>query len=317
LAVLVLLLSGCRKATVEDSEASLPDEPYTNEALSWSQLERVHTRIRSGDLSHNTVKTILEREEEAPVRYLQGMIALEKMDFSGALDCFASIPPETIPAAFLYLPYRLHGQVRSGDNPYWNPLLASVQRKELEGLVAARVHLIAGQPLQGLQQYLNSDPANWKRFDLQLLEQLQEHAGLGMEMRRLVGAAFRAGRLSPDLGKRALRTAYGINKRTEPAALLAGIDQELRTNPDFRKTALIATERLLDIQALFLERRYADILQRYGGLEASLQADRTVLILFLSSVMAEDAAGGGIWSQELYRRYPTSEMKKWIHAING
>lgn len=307
-------LSGCsRDATgdaVADSVSFAPDK------MEWTSVSEAYQRAT---VDSDYAGALLEHSQSThsqPARYVSALLEVRQGRLQAGLESFTTLNVGEIPASFLYIPFRLHEELRPGEsNPFWNELRSNINQSGVEQLIRARVLILDGQLLEGLEAYGRTDPSVWTRFDANLLTDLSHHAGLGGDCRRLLRAALRGGRVPADLRDLLLRTLYPVEDTFGSAASMELLRERLAGQPEVAEAVAGAARSLLDLQRLFLERDYQTIRDRCIGLDPVGQADRTVLLAYLASASLPDKAEASRWSSELLRRYPNSEMKEWIQAI--
>jgi hypothetical protein len=284
------------------------------ESLTWDGVDAA--LLAADDALRRQVATHAAPSD--PVLYLRGMMITELGDPIGALAVFDQIDLAGIPARKLYIPYRLRAEMRPEQpNRYWAPLYQARASGELSALMRARVCAIAGEELEALEAYYDSDPADWKQLDVTLFRQLNLHSGLQSEVRQLLSAALAGKRVPTEVYGKLLEVLLVRPDDRAAAAQLARIRQELSGNPELAATVVQASIPLLAAQQLFMGRQYLEIVDRFGALDPVDQADRLVLLVLLSAAQSGNQPLLTRWSQELYRRYPTPEMKQWIDSIRN
>lgn len=308
----MFILAGCSKRENTGSTRSYSGDL---ESLSWEDVSTVYA---SGNAGVKSSITGSGNASPAPVLYLKGLYHLEQGAFAEALSCFGAIPPQDMPPAMLYIPYRIHAQIHpDGANPYWLPLYEASRSNQLSPLLQARVHTLAGEEMEGLEAYARSDPADWREFDLELFRRLNLHAGLRLDTQELLRAALRANRVPQSLKGELLKIIYPTSDNEDQATRLADVRTLLENNPDKAEQVVKASVPLLEAQKLFMSRSYGEIVRRFSEIDPVDQADRMVVIILLSAARENDKRNFTRWSQELYRRYPTTEMKQWIDSIRN
>ena len=185
----------------------------------------------------------------------------------------------------------------------------------LPELIRARVSVMGGDERDGLEAYSRTDPQDWRTIDVRLFWQLDLHAGLQSETRSLLKAAISGQRVPENLRSDIVRIVYPKPIEQTQEQQLDMLRKKLEADPALASRIGKASGELLNIQKLFLEQAYGEILQQYADADPLDQADRLVIIVFLSAIKERDSEQVVRWSQELYRRYPTWEMKQWIESI--
>lgn len=248
----------------------------------------------------------------APTLYLRGLVQLGQGDSSGALRTFQTIPVEAIPAAHLYAPYRLQGELRpTQNNPYRAPLVRAAKHGELPPLIAARVLAREADPQEALAHFVQSDPAAWTSYDLGLFPLLLRHAGLERDTRTMLFAALRGGRIKPEQ-RDAVRS---LASEKAPTVASASFKTLLKSDPESRELAGRVAIHQLELRRKFLAREYGELLKDYAASDAVAQPDETVLLLTLSAARQLDRPALDRWSQELKRRNPQPEVDQWIKNL--
>lgn len=288
------------------------------ERLSWADLARTaRASFESPKLPDQLLAATIH-STNPPVRYLRGLILVARGDARKALEAFDSVPLATIPAAHLYAPYRVHGELRlTQPNPYRAPLLAALGTRNLPPLLAARVEAREGKESDALSDYLRSNPADWTRHDLELLRGLTLNPALRPEADTLIRAALRGGRI-PE----ALRPGFVEALKTKPAPQALGTMRTetasfLRQHPDIQSAAVTGAVRQLDFRQAFLKHDFARLLSQNQATEPMNASDETVLLLVLAAARQADRPAFDQWSQELRRRHPEPEVNRWLKELRN
>jgi hypothetical protein len=238
--------------------------------------------------------------------------------FEEALSCFQAITLESIPDAYLYAPFRLHGALRSGvENPYRSRLRAAADLGTLSPLVEARFEAREGRLRQALRAYMRTDPGRWVWRDVEALRTITFHGGLTREARMVLGAALRAGRL-PERLQLIVRRLAALSS---PAAIgqvgRASLARVLKDGTGARAAVVTGLRRLEANRRLFLQGSYKTLLAEAPPGGPLTATDETVVLLTLAAARTNDQGALQRWSQELRRRRPERRVERWLQRIRA
>ena len=314
LCVLLWMQTGCRPEAAQPTPIDAATLTY--DKLEWTEVSAAYQRALEDPVFAGQLLAARLDQLSLASRYARGVLSLNQSTPEQALELFLGLDPQSMPVAFLYIPFRLHEELRpEADNPFWPALRRNIDETGVAPLVRARVLIMDGDLLRGLEAYGRSDPAQWTQMDARLFANLAQHAGWGSECRRLLQAALRGGRVPPPLRDDLLRILYPVEESFGAEGSLELLRERLASNPEMATAVVGASRSLLDLQRLFLARDYQAVQSRCIDLDPVGQADRTVLLAFLASVSLNDRPEAARWSSELIRRYPNGEMTEWIQAI--
>jgi hypothetical protein len=303
--------------------ASAPAHPVARitsedlESLSWSNLARATRDLGNGPVARESVTLRTEPFENAPTRYLQALFLLAENNPDAALTAFDTIEMEQIPPLYLYAPYRLHGARRAvSPNPYLPSLEEAIRQGEVPALIRARVEAREGRLEEALLSYTRSNPSTWVRHDLSTLSAIHRHAGLRPDADLLIQGALRAGRVPENIRPSLLSIVKGnASDKESETQRIETLRRRMESNPNLREFATTATLRQLSARKQFMEKRYDELLELHGLADPKSVTDETALLLLLSAARAPDSRALDRWSQEIRRRFPSTEVKDWIESL--
>jgi hypothetical protein len=320
-AVLVAVAAGAVLVSGVDPQRADPEGPPKTPAprvLSAERLAGLHwdelQEVLAADVT--ALESLLDTAglELAPAAsYLRALMRLARGEPETALEALASIPVEAIPPAFLYAPYRLHGELRSGaPNPYLAPLRAAVEAGAVGPLVRARVRSLDGNAAAALTDYLKTDPSRWTRRDVVCIAAILRHEGLARDARALVAGALGSGRVADPLRG---PLSFLVIRRERDDALAARelrLREGLRGNGAAAGVAAESARLILELRRRFLARDYRGVLALYPDSAPSSLSTETILLTYLSSMALGDHEAGEPWALELRRRHPEPEVLDWL-----
>ena len=286
------------------------------EALKWAEVEATVEGSCAEPARTQEVLVATVATTNSPTLFLRGLLLLGKGDQTAALQAFESAPIQTIPATYLYAPYRLQSELHPAKpNPFRAPLLRAAEQGQLPPLIEARVLAREANPQPALKGYLRSDPSAWTAYDLELFPFLLQHAGVERETRAMLLAALRAGRVKQELRGRIESLALGQPDAAAATAFKSNLCNLLKGDADSRELAGRIAIHQLEIRRQFLAKQYRQLLREHATADAAGQPDETVLLLTLSAARQADTPALDRWSQEIKRRYPQPEVEQWIKGL--
>jgi hypothetical protein len=310
--VLSLGLIGSSVARHPGAEPSRRAEPAPREAAdaAWAGVRATLTGVRSGEAGPAAGLTAAGAPAAA---YLRGAELLGGGDPRAALVAFESVPLSELPVDLAYAPYRIQSALRPDQpNPYAQPLLEAARRNELPRLVAARVLTREGRLAEGLAAYALTDPARWTGYDLECLGLIAHHGALEPDLAPLIWRA-RARRGDQDPLKDGLRALVLSSD--------ADVERRFRGSlvRDQASIEMVAKSlgRMQAARRLFLERRYADLLQDFGAQEPTRSTTELASILFLAALEQRESHAAYRWGQELKRRHPDRQLADWVSGLTS
>jgi len=233
-----------------------------------------------------------------------------------ALSTFDRLTSAAIPPSFLYPPYRLQRHLKpQAVNHYLVQLRKAIAASKVSSLIQARVQAQEGEIYAALSSYMKTDPAQWMRYDVECLKMISRHSGLQADVRRMIAAAIKAGRIPGAIAKELLS---GISLKIAAPDLQAfkrRLKGELKQNGDAAKIALKSVITLLETRKFFLQREYHLILKKYETTPPTALPTETVTLLFLSAVKRDSLLEMYRWGQEIKRRYPSKETVNWVNQL--
>lgn len=250
--------------------------------------------------------------------YLRGMLYLGRQQPDAALEAFAELPLDSVPPEFVYPAFRLQQSLHPGaPNRYFGVLRKAARGDRLAPLTRARIQAQDGLLAASLQSYLQTDPAEWTRYDAVCIERIHAHEGLRGEVGRMLAGATRSGRLPGeveaalrDIGRQRLTGAGSEQSRD-------GLREVLSRDPDARRLAVASARRLLEARRLFVQRDYDGLLGAYEQTTPLSVPTETAMMLFLSAVETQDRTAIDRWGQELIRRHDDQEVREWVRNLSS
>jgi hypothetical protein len=301
-----------RPAPRPSATRSTPEECST---FRWEEVRTAARRIALADGDRFAGSCA---SKSAATVYLEGLVLMSRGAFEKALDCFQAVALESIPDAYLYAPFRLHGALRPRvENPYRARLRVAADLGTLSPLVEARFEAREGRLRQALHAYMRTDPGRWVWRDVEALRTITFHGGLTREARLVLGAALRAGRLSERLQPIVRRLAA----LSSPAAIgqvgRASLARVLKDGTGARAAVVTGLRRLEANRRLFLQGNYTRLLAEAHPGGPLTATDETVVLLTLAAARTNDRAALERWSQELRRRRPERRVERWLQRIRA
>jgi len=286
------------------------------ETLQWAQIAATVEGSCAEPARTQEVLVATDATMNSPTVFLRGLLLLGKGDQRGALEAFRSMAVETIPATYLYAPYRLQSELHPDEpNLFREPLLRAAQQGQLPSLIGARVMAREGNPESALKGYLGSDPSAWTSYDLEVFPFLLQHAGVEGETRAMLRAALRGRRVKQALRIKLETLATAQPDTATATAFKSNLGKLLQGDAESQTLAGRVAIRQLEIRRQFLAKNYAQLLREHASAEAPGQPDETVLLLTLSAARQSDTLALDRWSQEIKRRYPQPGVEQWIQSL--
>lgn len=284
--------------------------------LTWDNMDQFASQISEEPaLQQRFQKTAADSQQPAS-RFLAALLLLAQGDEVETLNLFRTLPMDEVPPNHLYAAYRLHQRLdHDRPNLFRAHLRQAISKGELVPLSAARFLAHEGEVEASLKQYLKADPAHWVLHDVDNFRIMCLHAGLATEVKRLVEAALRAGRV-PDTVVARIQSALVTDKATYENLLQSQFQDQVRNSPEVRKLVAKAALRQLEVRKQFVERRYADLLRKFSDQQPTSLPDETVLLLTLSAAQQKNTTALDLWSGELRRRNPHPEVEAWVRTLS-
>jgi hypothetical protein len=295
--------------------------PVTETELKTLQWEEVNQLLQAVGADAGEIERLARLTEAVHTpesTYLQALLLLLQQQPDQALAAFDALDIQSVPPAFLYAPYRLQQTLRPKDpNPYLTALRESVSENKLPPLVEARVRALDGNLREALRSYLRTDPASWAHYDLESLQRIGTHQGLAPDLRRLIAGALASGRVEQALLEPLQTLARRGAVPPDAEELKAQLRREIETQTPAGKIAVESAKKLIDDRNLFVERKYAELIDAHREAEPIELPTETVLLLFLSSVELKERVEMDRWGQELKRRHGETEVRDWVNQMTG
>jgi len=242
------------------------------------------------------------------------MDLLGRGDPAAALGAFDGIPADEVPIDLAYAPYRLHTALRPDErSPHARRLLEAVHRDRLPRLVEARVLAQEGRLPESFTVYASTDPVRWTQHDVDCLGLVADYGALKPDLDQLIWRALaRRGMEDPlEAGLRALVRDSGS------AAMSQRVRSRLVRDPAARRIAAKSLGRMREARRLFMERRYQDLLENFGGTQPTHATTEMSTILFLAALKQGESHDAYRWGQELKRRHPDRELADWVAGLTA
>ena len=284
--------------------------------LKWQNLDQLTRSIGTDAVTIRDVINLTVDLEHPVAVYLRGLLLMIDKKPEQALDAFDSIRSEEIPPSFLYPPYRLHRYTKPQEpNKYLIPLRKAIADGELPVLINARVQAQEGNLYSAFTSYLQTDPAQWKRYDIECLKKISYQEGLKAEVRRMIAGALKSRRLPTSLKKELIQIAISGSDPADVREFKSQLKKELIQDSPTSKLAVSSITRMLDARKLFLQRDYKSLLEQYQKSDPMGMTTETTLLLFLSAVELNNRLEIDRWGQEIKRRYPNQEVINWVNKL--
>lgn len=291
------------------------DEALLNK-LAWADVVPTAEGLGTDKGWCEEVVALAGRMRHPPVLYLRGLLLLATNELASALATFLLIPVAEIPATHLYAPFRLHYELRPAEpNPFQAAISRAVAQNQVPPLIQARVLAGDGRLREALKAYLKTDPAEWASLDVRVLRGLRLHAALGGDTAAMLQAGLSGGRVRRDLRPQIVEVVNAPLDQATMEDLKNRMLRQIDGDPALRRAALTGAVQQLTVRQQFVGRKYRELLDQQGARPALDQPDETVLMLTLAAARLQDAAAFERWSQELKRRYPTSEIEQWLNQL--
>lgn len=292
------------------------------EDLQWTEID--HYLAHFGDQGFLRERFFRETSatENAAVRYLRGLLRLALDEPLAALEEFRQVPPEAVPPALLYAPWRVFVSSASQEpNPFAEPFYRAARENHLPPLLQARGLAWAGDFGPSLQAWLLTDPAEWTAFDLATFRLLRENEVTASETEMLLIGAWRGGRLPETLRQEFARFLLETPDRSSPP----GVDSlPPSQNTELRKLlqedeklfqwAIDGLASLQEDRRLFLAEDYPALLARHASGEHPV-TNETLLLLVLAASATGSVGVFDSWAEELQLRFPQPEVREWLQSI--
>lgn len=309
---------GASNSTGRNLLKPLPDEGTLTpllDRLGWDDIAPTAAGTEARASLRRETLAATATSSRAEILYLRALLLMAEGQPEVALATFGGIPLDRIPPAYLYAPYRLHGDLRRGQpNPYFNRLVEARRAASLPPLIAARVAAAEGDLRAALQGYVASDPSQWAQHDLVAFRAMRLHGGFAPDTATLLGAAVRGGRvptrLQPEI-MRILSTDRGATLTDLRSTLRARLEE----SPDLRRIAASAIGEQIRIRRLFLSHQYALLVEEHRARDFASIADGTLVLLVISASRVGDAVLVDRFAQEIRRRYPEPEVIAWLGGL--
>ena len=297
-----------------NDEVSIEAEMLT--ALEWQNLEKLIRAVGASSAKQRQVIELTSDGENPAAVYLRGFVLMITAKPMQALRAFDRLDVASIPAAYLYPPYRLQRQMRpEAPNRYLGALRGAIDAGGVSPLITARVLAQEGDPYTALSSYLQTDPAQWVTYDVACIQKIGLHAGLSSEMRRMIAGALKSGRVSAKV-EGPLRQALVLEPDpAEVRAFKRKLKEELILDSSTGRAAVASMKQMLETRKLFLQRNYQAIINQHRSANPMALPDESVLLLLLSGARLGNQLEMDRWGQEIKRRYPNQEVIDWVSEL--
>lgn len=287
-------------------------------ALQWEDIDGLIRAIGTNtDKLRHVIELTAEIQNPAAV-YLRGLLQLLDKNPLEALTTFDLLDIDMIPPAFLYPPYRLYRHVNPrGSNRYLVNLHRVIAAGKTSPLIQARVNAQEGDFAAAISGYLQTDPAQWTRYDVECLGKVSSHAGFHSEALRLIAGALKSGRVAGTMAQELRRIAVLKTDKANVREFKRLLKEELVQNSGTAKIVVSSVTKLLETRKLFLQRDYKTLLERYRQANPIELTTESILVLFLSAVNLKNRPEMDRWGQEIKRRYPNRETANWIYELTA
>jgi hypothetical protein len=241
--------------------------------------------------------------------YVRGIEFLVRGDGVAALAEFDRMTPEEVPGDLAYAPYRLQSTLRPDtQSAYASRILEAIERSAVPKLVAARVLAQEGRLSSSLIAYTVTDPAAWTTHDLECLRSIAQNGALKTDLDRLVWRALsRTG-----LGREVEAGLISIVRGSDTGIMEERFRRRIATDPEAQRLAGESLEKMREARALFMERRYEDLLERFGEIAPTGTTTEMATVLFLAALSEKRSPEVYRWGQELKRRHPDPALTAWV-----
>lgn len=307
-------------AAIAKSAASAPVRtPITAaqlNAMRWQELGNIVSELTANPNEIKRVSIILEQTESPVSLYLRALLFLAENEPQSALAVFERIDLGAMPADFLYAPHRLHRSLKpDAPDHYLERLQQAVKENKTSALIRARILAGDGNLELALSSYLQSDPATWAQYDLQLFRNIGSYQGLSIDLARMITGAISSGRVKKDLEPKLKHIARQPGNQSELSAFEQRIKHAIKHGTPEGQIALASARKLLRDRKIFLNRKYDQLIGLYNAAEPIKLATETLLLLFLSAVDLKQQQQAEVWGQELKRRHADLEVRDWVNSM--
>lgn len=281
------------------------------EGAAWAVARRVLVGEEGAELA---LEEKTGRSAVHASAYLAGLRLLAGGDAAAAEREFERIPPAEIPLDLLYGPYRAELSVRPTElGPHGNRLVEAALEGRLPRLLEARVLARTSRLVEALSAYAATDPALWRSYDVENLALIAHHDALRVDVERVIWRALATAGLRRELEAPLRRVAEEPNATD----LETRVRQAIALGPEARKLAVESLERMREVRELFLDRRYADLLERFGDLEPTEATTEMTALLFLGALRQGASHYAYRWGQEIKRRHPEEQAVAWVSDLTA
>lgn len=295
--------------------ASGVPESESLQTMRWSDVAATARAAHASGATEALVEVAAECDE-APVRYLVGLVELSHNRPERARVAWEGLDPFAIPGDHLYAPWRLVGEIDpTGDNRYDEPLAEAVRRQAVAPLIRARFLSAQASWAEALEAYLRTDPASWTRHDLGFFRRLRTYSPAARDTKILLAAALRGGRVPVSLREPISALIKGTGDDGQKEILREKLAAKLGEDPELARLALAAAACQLELRVAFGESRFEDVLNQSRTADPVEATDETVLLTFLAAVKTGSDQVAEKWSRELRRRNPEKNVKQWIESV--
>jgi hypothetical protein len=241
--------------------------------------------------------------------YVRGIELLVRGDGVAALAEFDRMTPDEVPGDLAYAPYRLQSTLRPDkQSAYASRILEAVERNTLPKLVAARVLAQEGRLSSSLVAYTLTDPAAWTTHDLECLRGIAQNGALRTDLDQLVWRALSRTGLDREVGAGLISVVRGSDIGT----MEERFRRRVATDPEAKRLAGESLDKMREARALFMERRYEDLLERFGEIAPTGATSEMATVLFLAALSEKRSPEVYRWGQELKRRHPDPALTAWV-----
>ena len=296
------------KPTAASGRSSVLTEPAQQIDPAWvairAQLEN------SNEGKSQTFKN--EVGSGSAAAYRRGLEMLVRGDAEAALTAFDEMRSGEVPGDLAYPPYRLQSTMRpESRSVYAEPMLEAIAKGDVPRIVAARVLAQEGLLSESLTAYATTNPESWTRHDVQCLRGIARDGALKVDLDRVVWRALT--RPGPD--STVEKGLVSLVRNPASTDFEERFRKRIDTDPNALKIAGESLQQMQEARSLFMEKRYGDLLDRFGQKDPTHVTTEMSTVLFLSALKLKRAEEVYQWGQELKRMHPDRELADWVAKL--
>jgi hypothetical protein len=286
--------------------------------LKWQEVESTINHLSVDSMARDrAIEELLDLQSSSAI-YARAFLLAGRGDVSEGWHTLQNLDLTELPGAYTYAAWRLGVEANAGvNNRFWAAVKLATNAGELSGLRSARVRGVAGEWQLALTDYLASDPAQWTSFDLSVLAGSMRLAGWRGEVGALILAALKAGRMPVELRAEAAKLIAPSQTEKISQANWTAWQNAAAKLPELQDLMVAVVEQQLELRQRFAKGDHRGVIELCRDLDPKESGDETILLAVLAAAVTPDAGEGERWSEEILRRNPQPEVKKWITQIRS